>query len=274
VTSVAIDLRGVDHLVADPDRRLGEACKAAGLRRFHLRRRDSSTETVLVEGAYFHDVQDPVRFVRHALNDELRSRGATLDPDRYEECVSFLIEKLCRLAERYRPGQGSLSFSSLAYKVLRRRYTDFLRDTRGDSRYGTWSGGAEDCDAAGPVEENARARHLRVRDDTGRPVEPGVCRCGAQWVGNDGREQSVGELPILPGTSPGVVDGESFQALIDQLDHEHLSARARGTLNEIVRPMLEEGISNTDIARRLAKSRREVQRDLDRLRLELQELLR
>lgn len=255
-----IDLIGVDHLVADPDRRLPEACKRAGLRRFY-RRTEGRLEVEVVEGAFFHDIQDPWKFVRHALNDELRScNGATLDPDRYEECVAFLVEKLCRLAERYRPGQSSLSFSSLAYKVVRRRYTDFLREWRGDSRYGTWSGGELEC------------QHARLRDEsTGRYVDPGRCKCGAQWVGNDGREQTVGELPVAPGASS--IDSESLQALIDQLDHDKLSPRARGTLNEIVRPMLEEGLNHTEIAARLSKSRREVTRDMDRLRLELQGMM-
>lgn len=213
--------------------------------------------------AYFLGIEDPWRFVRHALNDELRSRGATLPPDRYEEAVSFLMERLCVLATRWNPAAGSLSFSTFAYRILRRRYTDFLREWRGDARYGTWSGGDSHC------------RHTLIRDQTtGRVTEPQRCECGALRVGNDGREQTVAELPVPTGPlHHDALDADSFQALIDQLDHSKLSQRARGALTELFRRMAEDGLSATEAASRLGKSRREAQRDLDRLREELRDMV-
>lgn len=261
-------LGGIDWLIVGGDgggqgdliREMRSACQLSGLPFFHTVDEHGAIRRVAVGAPFFHDVDDPWRFVRHALNDELRARGATLDPDKYEECVSYLTEKLCRLALRFVEGQGSLSFSSLAYRILRRRYTDYLREWRGDARYGTWSGGESTC------------RHARLRDEvTGRYMDPPHCECGALWVGNDGREQAVAEMPA--GFAPTTVDADSFQALIDQLDHDMLSRRARGTLNEVVAPMIEENLTATELADRLGKSRREITRDLDRLKMELEEML-
>lgn len=169
----------------------------------------------------FHDVDDPWRFVRGALNDELRYRGGHLAPERYEDAVAYLVEILCRLAMRYDPAKGSLSFSTFAYRILRRRYTSYLRYSRGDSRYG-----------------------------------------------NDGREQAVADPDSLR-EATATEDTPDFAALIEQLDHEKLSPRARGALRQIVRLIVEEGLTAAEAARRLAKSRRETKGDLDRLRAEL-----
>lgn len=169
----------------------------------------------------FHDVDDPWGFVRGALNDELRYRSAHLDADRYEEAVSYLVEILCRLAKRYDSSKGSLSFSTFAYRILRRRYTSYLRDWRGDARYG-----------------------------------------------NDGRETSVAD-PDLLREAASSEDQLDFGALIEQIDHDKLSPRARGALKQIVRLIVEEGMTAAEAARALAKSRREASRDLDRLRQEL-----
>lgn len=169
----------------------------------------------------FHDVENSYRFVRGALDDEMRARGAYLDPVRYEDALSYLVDVLCRLAQRYDPSKGSLSFSTFAYRILRRRYTSYLRESRGDARYG-----------------------------------------------NDGREQSVAD-PDLLRESLASEDHLDFDALIEQIDHDKLSPRARGALKQIARRMAEEGITATQAARKLAKSRREASRDLERLRAEL-----
>lgn len=169
----------------------------------------------------FHDVDDPWGFVRGVLSDELRYRGAHLDAERYEDAVSYLVEILCRLALKYDATKGSLSFSTFAYRILRRRYTSWLRDWRGDSRYG-----------------------------------------------NDGREQSVAD-PDLLREAASSEDQPDFNALIEQIDHEKLSPRARGALRQIVRLIVQEGLTAAEAARVLAKSRREASGDLERLRQEL-----
>lgn len=166
-------------------------------------------------------IANPIAFVSKALDDELRYRGGHLDPDKYAKASSYLLEVLCRVASRYDPRLGSLSFSSFAYRILRRRYTSWLRDDRGDSRYG-----------------------------------------------NDGREETVADPDELR-TVGHSEDQLDFDALIEQLDHDRLSARARGALTQICRRMAEEGITATEAARRLSKSRREAGSDLDRLRQEL-----
>lgn len=170
--------------------------------------------------AFLAEIENPRAFVLHALDDELRWRGATLDPDRKEDCVSYLSVVLCSLPLRYDPDRG-LSFSTYSYRTLRRRYTDWLRKTRGDSRYG-----------------------------------------------NDGREVSVAD-PMEMHEAVGVRDAQDFESLIDQLDHEKLSTRARGALRQIAWLMVEEGLTAAEAAARLGKSRREANSDLARLRMEL-----
>jgi len=226
----------------------------------------------------FHDVDDPFRFVRRALEDELRARCGTLRPDMREEAEGYFLEILVRLARRYDPwgsaatrlaqdrirervatrhewralhrylrarvralraGADSraagqefaatirrlgldpgrpLAFSTWAYRILRRRYTDFLRDERGDRRYG-----------------------------------------------NDGREVAMAETP-REGVSE---DRQSFEALIESIDHEKLSPLARGALRQIALLMARDDLTATQAAARLGKSRREVKAAMDRLRLEL-----
>lgn len=166
----------------------------------------------------FHDVDDPFRFVRRALDDELRARGGTLRPDMYEEAEAYLLERLVRLSRRYDPARGELSFSTYAYRILRRRYTDFLRDVLGDRRYG-----------------------------------------------NDGREVTMAETPLEGFTE----DPETFEALVESIDHDRLSPRARGALRRIARLIAEDGLTATEAAARLGKTRREALADLRRLRLEL-----
>jgi len=165
-------------------------------------------------------IANPMAFVEKALVDELRFRGGHLDPDKRAKATSYLLEVLCRVSSRYDPRLGSLSFTSFAYRILRRRYTSWLREDRGDSRYG-----------------------------------------------NDGREESVAEPDLLRETF--TEDQLDFAALVEQLDHDGLSQRARNTLKQMVRLIIEEGLTATEAARRLAKSRREAGSDLERLREEL-----
>lgn len=88
-----------------------------------------------MNGSALHDVEDPILFARNALNDELRRRGAWLDPARFDDAIGYFSELLVKLSRRYDPSLG-LSFSTWAYDILCKRYTDFLRKDRGDSRYG------------------------------------------------------------------------------------------------------------------------------------------
>jgi DNA-directed RNA polymerase specialized sigma24 family protein len=163
-------------------------------------------------------IADPLRFAHHALEDELRSRGASLNESDYDDCVSHLLVVLCTLAARYDPDRGQLSFSTLSYRILRRRYTDWLRQRRGDSRYG-----------------------------------------------NDGREETVADVGDYGGAS---TDSRAVAAVMRELDHDTLSPRAKGALHEIGLRVAS-GMSVTDAAGQLAKSRREASGDLDRLRMEL-----
>jgi DNA-directed RNA polymerase specialized sigma24 family protein len=78
-------------------------------------------------------LDDPVKFVRKALSDELAAKGASLRPAVHEDALEYLLERLLWLARSYRPGTG-ISFSTFAYPIIRKRYTDFLRQHRGDSR--------------------------------------------------------------------------------------------------------------------------------------------
>jgi len=229
-----------------------------------------------------HDVDEPLGFVRHALADELRYRGGYLNEDRTDDCVAYLSEVLVRLARRYDPdgtaaiaalreplkartatraqwgsyqqylrararrqGRGEpsrdlgrafadqlaqlglhvgprLSFSSWAYSILRRRYSDWLRWSRGDSRYG-----------------------------------------------NEGRKEAMGPEGDEVQAVTAVRDELDFSGVLEEINHDKLSARARGTLYELARPIAEERISITEAANRIGKTRREASRDLDRLREEM-----
>ena len=70
---------------------------------------------------------------RQAASDALRRNGAFLDRDRREELDAYLAEVGARYAIRYDPSYG-LAISTYLYRVMRRRYPDFLRTTLGDSR--------------------------------------------------------------------------------------------------------------------------------------------
>jgi RNA polymerase sigma factor (sigma-70 family) len=165
-------------------------------------------------------IEDPRHFVAHALDDELRSRGASLDEEKYDDCVSYLLVVLCTLASRFDPERGRLSFSTLSYRILRRRYTDWLRATRGASR-----------------------------------------------SGNDGRQESVADVEPYGGSSTDEL--ELILQLIKEVDHEKISPRSRRALRQIgMRVAI--GMSVTDAAIELGKSRREAIGDLKRLRMELE----
>ena len=167
-----------------------------------------------------HGIADPIAFIKRALNDELRSRGASLPAPTFNDAVSFLYIRLRRLAQTYDPARGP-SFSTWAYSILRKRYTDFLRELRGDSRYG-----------------------------------------------NDGREESVADPSSLVAAT-AAPDALDFEALVDELDHDKLSTRARSALQLIARRVAEEGITASQAAADLAKSCREARLDIERLRQEL-----
>jgi DNA-directed RNA polymerase specialized sigma24 family protein len=166
-----------------------------------------------------YGIDNPVAFVAHALADEVRYRGATLPGDTRDRAMSHLNEVLCKLAKRYDPSRSSLSLSTYAYGILRRRYTDWLRGARGDSRYG-----------------------------------------------NDGREEPSVDAETL---SLGELDPVTFKSLVESIDHDQLSTRARETLRRICWMMNVYGYNATEAAESLGKTRREVASDLQRLRQEL-----
>lgn len=166
-----------------------------------------------------YGIDDPLRFARGALQDALHARGATLPPEKFDDATP--VEVLCRLVKRYDPSRTASSFSTYSYGILHFRYIDWLRRTRGDSRYG-----------------------------------------------NDGREQSVAD-PELLNNAAVLDDPQTFAALVEELDHDKLSQRARGTLRQLARLVVEEGLTVTEAAGQLGKSRREATRDFERLRSEL-----
>jgi hypothetical protein len=73
---------------------------------------------------------------RKAANDALRRHGAFLDDQRYDELVSYMLEVGCRYAPRYERGHG-IAIQTYLYRTMRRRYTDCLRMTLGDTRHTT-----------------------------------------------------------------------------------------------------------------------------------------
>jgi hypothetical protein len=72
---------------------------------------------------------------RKAANDALRRHAAHLDQQRFEELADYLLEVGCRCALRYEPGHG-IAIQTYLYRIMRRRYVDWLRLTLGDNRYG------------------------------------------------------------------------------------------------------------------------------------------
>lgn len=83
-----------------------------------------------------HDVDDVEGLARRALDDSITSWGARLSALDYEDAMSYLLEVMVRLAGSYDPAKGRNSFSTFAYRILRRRVVDWYREAKGDARYG------------------------------------------------------------------------------------------------------------------------------------------
>ena len=76
-----------------------------------------------------------LKLSRKAADDALRRHGAHLDPDRFDELADYMLLVGVRYASRYEPGHG-LAIQTFLYRRMRIRYTDWLRYTMGDSRWG------------------------------------------------------------------------------------------------------------------------------------------
>ncbi len=88
-----------------------------------------------------------LKLSRKIANDELRGRGAFLDPSRFEDLVGFLALAGVRAAVRYDPERqhasygrdGGDPFASWLADILAHRVTDWYRSKAnggGDARYG------------------------------------------------------------------------------------------------------------------------------------------
>jgi DNA-directed RNA polymerase specialized sigma24 family protein len=73
-----------------------------------------------------HDADDVEKLARRALEDALRASGAHLRAHEHADAVAFLIAECWRISIDFDPSRG-LSFSTYAFRTLRRRYVDFLR---------------------------------------------------------------------------------------------------------------------------------------------------
>ena len=104
-----------------------------------------TAEAVLTEHGFSGDRL--LRLSRRIANDELRRRGAFLDPSRFEDLVGFLALAGVRAAVRYDPERrhasygrdGGDPFASWMADVLAHRVTDWYRhksEGNGDRRYG------------------------------------------------------------------------------------------------------------------------------------------
>ena len=85
--------------------------------------------------APLHDVDDVPTFVADALNDGLALYGATLLPWTWEDYHGELVVTCLSLGLRYDPAKGSITFSTWAGGILRKRVVDRFRQDLGDSRY-------------------------------------------------------------------------------------------------------------------------------------------
>lgn len=94
-----------------------------------------------------HDVRDAEAFCRTVLDRTLAYQGGRLRhrPDLYESALTYLLETLWDLSQRYDPervrdpetGEVRVAFSTYATPILAKRISDWYRDELGDSRYGT-----------------------------------------------------------------------------------------------------------------------------------------
>ena len=81
-----------------------------------------------------HDVKDTEALCRSVLDRVLRSWGARLRSDDYDDAVTFLIDHAWRLSTRYQQ-HPTMRFSTYCSRILERRIVDWYRSKFGDSRY-------------------------------------------------------------------------------------------------------------------------------------------
>lgn len=82
-----------------------------------------------------HDVRDAEALCRTVLDRVLRGWGAHLRPDDEKDALSYLLERIWVLSQRYDPTRSSLAFSTYASEILERRVVDWYRKRFGDARY-------------------------------------------------------------------------------------------------------------------------------------------
>jgi DNA-directed RNA polymerase specialized sigma24 family protein len=78
-------------------------------------------------------IRDPFKLTQRALELE---GGHALPPHDQDDAHAYLLEKLLTLADRYNPAKDAHpNFGAYALTILRRRVTDWKRETYGDTRY-------------------------------------------------------------------------------------------------------------------------------------------
>src|SRR5919201_2112785 len=81
-----------------------------------------------------HDVADAEGLARDALNEQLRTWGAYLQPCEYEDALAYLVGVAWELAGAYDRARSDQAFSTYAGRLLRRRVADWYRSRFGSSR--------------------------------------------------------------------------------------------------------------------------------------------
>jgi RNA polymerase sigma factor (sigma-70 family) len=182
-------------------------------------------------------VDNAESFARRALDDELQSRSAHLNPVEYDDCLSFVIVTAWRLSGRYDPAKGAQTFSTYAYPQLRRSYTSWLRQRFGDTRY-----------------QHAAVCASRSTDpETGAPLR---CDCA-----RTAPAESIDQLEELGGLAD----------FYRSIDTSVLTPDARETHSRIVGPMVFHGLTREQVADALGWPRRQVSKALTSWRDELVE---
>jgi DNA-directed RNA polymerase specialized sigma24 family protein len=227
------------------------------------------------------EIGNPIAFVQKALADELDSRGAWLPASKREECVSFLNEQLIVVALRFDP-YGIAAVTLIRERVKTRVATRaqwvaahrYVRTRKALSKRGDLDG----------LEQVGRDLYTQI-PALGLPFPdrlPSFSKWAytllrkryTDWLRSSRVDTRYGEAPIVEGLDDfmpdvGTLDAEDVLALVERLDHDRLSPRARGALRRIIVMTAALGLTPSQAAEQLGKTRREISGDLDRLRLEL-----
>lgn len=99
-------------------------------------RRGRPTRSVKLLGSplELHDVRDTESLCRSVLDRVLRTWGARLKPDDYEDALTFLLEHAWKLSGRYEQ-HPTMKFSTYCSRILEKRIVDWYRKRFGDARY-------------------------------------------------------------------------------------------------------------------------------------------